>query len=156
MAGGSPRHAALSARIVRALGASLKHGCEVFSGDLQIGFADSARYVYADATIVCGALRIQPGTKDVVENPSVVVEVLSSSTEQYDRGLKWDGYRRLSSLNDYLLVSQHTASIEHYRRESDGSWRYTAAGPGERVTLTDGTTLDVSALFEGVFELAGD
>ena len=155
MAGGSPRHAALSARIARALGESRGTPCEVFSSDLQIGFAE-ARYVYADASVVCGPLLIQPGTKDVVENPSVVVEVLSESTEQYDRGLKWDGYRRLPSLSDYLLVSQREASIEHYRREPDGSWRYTAAGAGERVTLSNGAVLDVTLLYQGVFDLAGD
>jgi Uma2 family endonuclease len=75
--------------------------------------------------MVCGPLSIQQGTKDVVENPSVVVEVLSESTEQYDRGLKWEGYRRLASLTDYVLVSQREPTIEHYRREQDGSWRYT-------------------------------
>ena len=156
MAGGSPRHAALSARVARALGSSLKKGCEVFSADLQLGIIGQSRYVYADATVVCGALRIQTGTKDVVENPSVVVEVLSASTEQYDRGLKWDGYRQLPSLDDYLLVSQHAASIEHYRRELDGSWRYRAAGLGDTVTLTNGLLLDVTAIYDGVFELAGD
>lgn len=156
MAGGSPRHAALAARVVRALAGSGAAGCEVFSSDLQIGLADGARYVYADASVVCGPLAIQPGTSDVVQNPNVVVEVLSDSTEQYDRGLKWEGYRRLPSLSDYVLVSQREASIEHYRRESAGSWRYTALGPGERVVLSTGAELDVAQLYRGVFELAGD
>jgi Uma2 family endonuclease len=155
MAGGSPRHAALSARMARALGAALGRECEVFSGDLQLGLAEQGRYVYADATVVCGPLLVQAGTKDVVENPSMVVEVLSPSSEQYDRGLKWDGYRRLPSLTDYLLVSQEVASIEHYRRESDGSWRYRAAGPGERVTLTGGSQIEVDVIFDGAFEFVG-
>ncbi|HEX6767338.1 MAG TPA: Uma2 family endonuclease [Polyangiaceae bacterium] len=156
MAGGSPRHAALSARMARALGAALGRECEVFSGDLQLGFAEAERYVYADATVVCGPLKIQPGTRDVVENPSIVVEVLSQSTEQYDRGLKWDGYRRISSLTDYILVSQSAATIEHYQREPDGSWRYRSVGPGERVRLTGQGEIDVASVFDGVFELAGD
>lgn len=156
MAGGSPRHAALAARVARALGAALGRECEVFSADLRLGFADQARYVYADATVVCGPVRLQEGTKDVVENPTIVVEVLSPSTEQYDRGLKWDGYRRIPSLTDYVLVSQHVASIEHYQREPDGSWRYRSAGPGEQVTLASGAVLDVTSIFEGVFELAGE
>ncbi len=107
MARESPRHAALTARMARALGAVLARECEVFSGDLQLGFLGTARYVHADATVVCGPLQLQPGTKDVVENPKIVVEVLSPTTEQYDRGLKWDGYRQMPSLTDYLLVSQH-------------------------------------------------
>jgi Uma2 family endonuclease len=154
MAGGSPRHAALAARMARALGEALGRDCEVFSGDLQLGLSEH-RYVYADATVVCGPLRLQPGTKDVVENPTIVVEVLSPSTEQYDRGLKWEGYRKLPSLADYLLVSQESASIEHFAREAAAGWRYFAAAAGDRITLTGGATLDVAAIFEGVFELAG-
>lgn len=156
MAGGSPRHAALSARMVRALGSALGLQCEVFSGDLRLGFADDARYVYADASVVCGALSFQPGTEDVVQNPNIVVEVLSPSTEQYDRGLKWEGYRRIASLNDYVLVSQAAAVIEHYRREPDASWRYRASGPGERVALTGGAEIEVDSIYRGVFELAGE
>lgn len=155
MAGGSPRHAALSARIARALGVALGRECEVFSGDLQLG-VDGAHYVYADATVVCGPLKIQPGTSGVVENPSVVVEVLSESTEQHDRGLKWEGYRKMGSLRDYLLVSQRSATIEHYRRDPDGSWRYSALDGRERVRLTGGGEIDVSAVIDGVFALAGD
>ena len=155
MAGGSPRHAALAARVVRALSEALGRGCEVFSSDLQLGLAEGTRYVYADASVVCGPPQVHPGT-DVVENPSVVVEVLSHSTEQYDRGLKWDGYRRLNSLTDYVLVSQRTASIEHYRREPDGSWRYTVAGLNDRVMLHGGATFDVGRIYEGVFELPSD
>jgi Uma2 family endonuclease len=142
--------------MVRALGSALGRQCEVFSGDLRLGFVDDARYVYADATVVCGALVFQPHTEDVVQNPNIVVEVLSPSTEQYDRGLKWEGYRRIASLTDYLLVSQNAVSIEHYRREPDGAWRYRASGVGERVVLTGGAELDVDTIFGGVFELAGE
>jgi Uma2 family endonuclease len=155
MAGGSPRHAALSARIARALGVALGRECEVFSSDLQLG-VDDAHYVYADATVVCGPLKIQPGTSGVVENPSIVVEVLSESTEQYDRGLKWEGYRNMDSLTDYLLVSQRSATIEHYRRDPDGSWRYSALDDRARVKLTGGGEIEVAAVFDGVFTLAGD
>lgn len=156
MAGGSPRHAALAARIARALGVALGRECEVFSSDLQLGLTRQGRYVYADATVVCGPLRLLPGTSHVVENPSIIVEVLSPSTEPYDRGLKWDGYRQLPSLTDYLLVSQSAASIEHYRREPDGAWRYRVGGVGDRVTLTGSAELDVASIFDGVFELAGE
>jgi Uma2 family endonuclease len=156
MAGGSPRHAALTARVARALSAALGRGCEVFSSDLQLGFADNTRYVYADVTVICGQVRIQPGTKDVVENPTIVVEVISPSSEQYDRGLKWEGYRNVPSLTDYLLVSQKAATIEHFRRDKNGSCRYQAAGEGERILLTGGAQVDVGPIFEDVFELAGE
>lgn len=107
-------------------------------------------------TVVCGKPHIQAGTKDVVDNPTIVVEVLSPTSEQYDRGLKWESYRQVASLTDYLLVSQKTAVIEHFGRESDGAWRYRATGRGARVKLTQGAELDVDAIYENVFELSGD
>jgi len=111
------------------------------------------RYVYPDATVVCGAPVLEPD--DVIVNPTIVVEVLSSSTEQYDRGLKWDGYQILPSLTDYLLVSQDRARIELFARV-DSRWVYTAANAGERITLTSGVMLDIDAIFAGVFDLPGD
>ena len=80
---------------------------------------------------------------------------MSSTTEQYDRGLKWEGYRLLPSLTDYILVSQERAQIEHFARAGDGRWIYTVAGSGDRVRLTDGSDLDVDHIFDGVFELPG-
>ena len=90
------------------------------------------------------------------QNPTIIVEVLSSTTEQYDRGLKWVSYQRLPSLTDYVLVSQLEPQIEHYRRDAGGRWSYRSFGPGERLELTDGAVLDVDAIFAGVFELPGD
>lgn len=89
-------------------------------------------------------------------NPTIIVEILSSTTEQYDRGLQWDSYQVLPSLTDYVLVSQERARIEHFARTPDGRWVYTSANAGERITLTNGTVLDIDAIFAGVFELPGD
>lgn len=100
------------------------------------------------------SLRSSPWN-DVLTNPTMLVEVLSSSTEQYDRGLKWDGYQRLPSVTDYVLVSQDRAHIEHFGRV-DGRWIYASAGAGGRVALTDGVVLDVDAIFAGVFALPGE
>jgi Uma2 family endonuclease len=155
MAGGSPRHAALSANLVAELRSVLRdRGCQVFSSDLQVGLADGS-YVYADVTVVCGPVELHSGTRDVVANPRIVVEVLSPSTESYDRGLKWDGYRRVASLTDYLLVSQDLPRIEHFSREPDGSWRYRVAGVGERVALVNDAGLAVDAVFAGALGLPG-
>lgn len=155
MAGGTPRHAALASRVGRTLGEQLGKDCEVFSADLQIGVADD-KYVYADATVVCGRLEVQPGTDDVARNPSIIVEVLSKNTEQYDRGAKWDAYQRLQSVTDYVLVSQVSARVEHFSRGEGGAWVYRLAEAGGRVTLSRGVTLDVDVLFDGVFALPGE
>ena len=157
MAGGSPRHNALCSSMIARLQEALRDGpCNVFTSDQRVSMDAGERYVYPDITVVCGPLILHPGTSDVLENPTVLVEVLSSSTEQYDRGLKWEAYQRLPSLSDYVLVSQNEARIEHFRRESSGSWVYRSAIAGDRVTLSNGATVDVSAVFGNLLELPGE
>jgi Uma2 family endonuclease len=157
MAGGSPRHNALCVRTTIALNAALHgRGCVEFSSDQRIGIGPGTRYVYPDVSAVCGGVELQDGTSDVIVNPKIVVEILSQSTEQYDRGLKWVSYQGLPSLTDYVLVSQSEARIEHYRRDAGGRWSYRSFGLGERIELTGGAALDVDAIFAGVFELPGD
>lgn len=155
MAGGSPRHNFLSAGIAAELRAATQgRGCRALSSDQRIAAEQGKRYVYADAVVVCGGVELEPGTSDVLANPTVVVEVLSKGTEAYDRGEKWEAYQRLPSLTDYLLVSQASARVEHYSREADGSWRYRVLGPGDSVVLADGAALAVDAVYDGAFELA--
>jgi Uma2 family endonuclease len=155
MAGGTPRHNALGMSIGAELRTALRsRGCSVLSSDQRLAF--DTRYVYPDVTVICGPVVFQAGTTDVITNPSILVEVLSRSTEEYDRGLKWTGYQGIESLTDYLLVSQTDVRIEHYRRNSDGSWTYRRVGPGELVGLTGGSSLAADAIYASVFELPGD
>lgn len=112
--------------------------------------------MYPDLSVVCGRIALEAGTTDVITNPTLLVEVLSGSTEQYDRGVKWEGYQRLESLVDYVLVSQSEPRIEHFGREGGGIWIYRSFGPGRRVVLKQGVELDIDAIFAGVFELPGD
>lgn len=157
MAGGSPRHNALSASVSAALRAALQgRRCTVFSSDQRVGTVRGERYVYPDVSTVCGQIVLEEGTNDVLQNPSVLVEVLSTSTEQYDRGLKWEGYQRIASLTDYVLLSQSEPRIEHFGRSADGTWIYRALGPGEHLQLTNGASLDLDDIFAGAFELPGD
>jgi Uma2 family endonuclease len=157
MAGGSPRHNFLSNATGAELRAALRgKGCHVLSSDQRISAKRDERYVYADAVVVCGGAEMEAGTSDVLTNPKVVVEVLSRSTEAYDRGEKWDAYQRLPSLTDYVLVSQTAKQIEHYQREGDGSWRYRRRESGDVVTLSNGASVAVDAVYEGAFELVGD
>src|SRR5690606_28005990 len=115
MAGGSPRHNRLAARILTQLSmATEEKGCEPLSSDQRIAAEPLKRYVYADGTLVCGPVQTEPEAWDVLINPTVVVEVLSPSTETYDRGVKWEAHRRLPSLTDYLLVSQIRPYVEHF------------------------------------------
>lgn len=156
MAGGSPRHNFLSAAMGAELRAAVRgKRCHVLSPDQRISAKEGERYVYADTVVACGGLRMEPGTTDVLANPTIVVEVLSRSTEMYDRGAKWEAYQRLPSLTDYLLVAQTSARIEHYQREGD-SWRYRVLSAGDTVTLGNGASVAVDAVYEGAFELDAD
>jgi Uma2 family endonuclease len=156
MAGGSLRHNALCASLIEALRNQLRGRCMVLTSDQRIVAVDRQRYVYPDISVVCGPVIPELGANDVLTNPTLLVEVLSSSTEQYDRGLKWEGYRRIASLTDYVLVSQATPQIEHYRRERTRTWTYQVAAAGERIVLSNEAVLDVDAIFAGMLELPGD
>jgi Uma2 family endonuclease len=155
MAGASPRHNALCNLCGTALTVALRsRGCVVLTSDQRVTMSSGGRYVYPDVSVVCGPLEIE--SNDVLANPTIIIEVLSGSTEQYDRGLKWEGYQRIATLADYVLVSQGEARIEHFRRAADGTWNYRAAGPGERVTLSTDVALIVDDLYAGVLDLPGD
>ncbi len=156
MAGGSPRHNAIGAAVIVELRNAFDGGpCRAFTSDQRVAIRDGEHYVYPDVTVVCGRLELAADTKDTLVNPSVVVEVLSRATEAYDRGAKWEDYRQLPSVTDYLLVSQAAARIEHFQR-GDGEWHYRVAVAGGRVTLTRGAVLEVDAVFRGVFDLEGE
>jgi Uma2 family endonuclease len=157
MAGGSPRHAALIAAVTAELVIAHRGGpCKTLSTEMRTLADVGKHYVYPDASVVCGKLQLAPGLNDVCVNPSVVVEVLSSSTEAYDRGKKWDGYQKIASLTDYLLLSQSEVLVEHFQRDERGEWRYRSYREGARVTLRTGATLDVDTIYQGVFELKGE
>lgn len=156
MAGGSPRHNWLVGNVLAVVKQLLDGRCFTFTPDQRVAFDEGRRYVYPDTTVVCGAVELQAGTSDVVANPTVLVEVLSGTTEAYDRGLKWAGYQQLASLTDYLLVAQHEVRIEHFRRAADRGWSYTSYAPGERVVLTNGAALSVDAIYARAFDLPAD
>lgn len=135
MSGGTTEHALLSANAVGILRDALRaRPCNAFSSDLKIRIEASGRGVYADAAVICGKLERSPADHDAVVNPRVIVEVLSDSTEAYDRGEKFRHYRKLASLEEYVLVSQREPLVEVWRREGE-AWRPAEYGPGEVVKL---------------------
>lgn len=154
MAGGSPEHNFLAGKMNAALQVAL-HGkrCAVFPSDQRISLQNNERYVYPDTVVVCGGIRREPGSPDVITNPSIIVEVLSPSTESYDRGMKWEAYQKIDTVTDYLLVSQSGVRIEHFQREANGSWNYRAYQSGDTITLSNGASLNVDAIYEGAFDL---
>ena len=123
MAGASERHNLIVTNTVRELSNQLKgRDCRVYSSDMRIDLRERELFAYPDVVVVCGAPQLSDERRDNLRNPVVIIEVLSPSTESYDRGLKFIKYRRIESLQEYLLVSQEEARIEHYVRQPNGDW----------------------------------
>lgn len=136
LAGGSPDHAALAVMVAAALVTGIgDRSCRVFSSDLRVRVLATGLATYPDVTIVCGALERDPEDRLTVVNPSLVAEILSNSTEDYDRGEKLQQYRQIPSLQECLLVSHREPRIEVWRRRSSGEWERHTAGLGERLRL---------------------
>lgn len=122
MAGGSPRHAIISGNIFGNLFMALQGSeCAPFNSDLRVQVS-SQMYVYPDVTIVCGKLLLADKRQDNLLNPKVIFEVLSPSTEKYDRVVKFRHYREIESLTDYILVDQDQMRIEQYTRGDVHTW----------------------------------
>jgi len=157
MAGGTIEHGALAAAIGRELGGALRgKPCRVFSSDVRVRIAETDLATYPDLSVVCGSLATAPDDEDAITNPIVLVEVLSDSTEAYDRGAKSAHYRRIASLREYVLVSQAEPRVEVFRRSEGGRWELIEARPGETIELASlGVELDVAALYENPLERAG-
>jgi Uma2 family endonuclease len=120
MAGGSPAHNRIAANLIREIDTRLLGGpCLTYTGDQRVKVSATGLYTYPDVVVVCGEPQFEDGGLDTLLNPALLVEVLSPSTEGYDRGAKFAHYRRLPSLQEYVLVSQDRARVERYARRGD-------------------------------------
>jgi Uma2 family endonuclease len=149
MAGGTPEHAALCLQLGSSLNVQLegKPG-RVYGSDLRIRVLATGLATYPDAAVVCGPLERDPEGKNTVLNPTLVVEVLSPGTADYDRGEKREQYQQIPSLREVVLVAYDQRRIEVHRRGADG-WSRHEAGPGESIDLTSiSCRLEVDALYD--------
>jgi Uma2 family endonuclease len=125
MAGASRKHNLITMSISSGLYQQLrKKGCEVYANDMRVKVSSTGLYTYPDIVVVCSPPVFDDALSDTLLNPDVIVEVLSESTEAYDRGVKFQNYRALPSLSEYILVHQDTRHVEHYARQPDNSWRF--------------------------------
>jgi len=158
MSGGTWEHSLIASNINGELRSALREQrCTAHGSDMRIHIPSTGRYTYADAMVVCGEPVFTDDVRDTVINPVVIVEVLSDSTEKYDRGDKFEQYQAIASLRDYVLVSQKKVRIEHFRKQADGTWVLRTVGAGERVVLESvGCELAVDLAYLKVFgETAG-
>jgi Uma2 family endonuclease len=98
--------------------------CEVFFCEMRVKIPATSSYAYPEVAVVCGEPVFEDATTDTLLNPKVLIEILSDSTEAHDRGRKLRHYRRIDSLQEYLLVSQNECRIEQYSRQASGEWIY--------------------------------
>ena len=127
MAGASANHNLIVGNCVQTLGQQLKKKpCRVYPSDLKLRIEATGLYTYPDLSVVCGEPQLDSDAGDVLLNPVVLVEVLSDSTEAYDRGKKFEHYRTIPSLKHYILIAQDRHSIDCFSHQPGGSWNLTS------------------------------
>lgn len=152
MAGASATHNLIVGNIVGELRARLKGGpCTTYPSDLRVKVSPTGLYTYPDAVVVCGKQEFEDAERDTLLNPTLLVEVLSPSTEAYDRGRKSQHYRRLTALREYLLVWQDQVRVEHYVRQGDERWLLVeTTDPGAEIELAAGCVLPLREVYDRV------
>ena len=151
MAGGTPNHNRITVNLVSLLNAQFKGGsCEAFASDLRVQVEQDIHYAYPDVVVVCGELSFFGDRSDTIVNPVVIVEVLSESTKDYDRGTKFTAYRNIGTLTDYILVDQNTIHIEYFSKEGDGAWRLREYFSTEEVVEIK--SIQVTATIKKIYE----
>ncbi|HWN42331.1 MAG TPA: Uma2 family endonuclease [Thermoanaerobaculia bacterium] len=154
MTGASRRHNRIVLNTAISLDSQLRgKGCEVFASEMRVRVPAMDLYTYPDLAVACGEPRFEDGEVDTLLNPVLIVEVLSKSTESYDRGIKFSYYRALPSLAEYLLLSQDRAHAEHFVREASDRWVLTETDdPAKTLELPSvGCTLALSDVYDRVF-----
>lgn len=150
MTGASRQHNLISLNIGAELRALLQqHPCEVYTSDMRVKISRTGLYTYPDVVVVCDEPVFEDAEVDTLINPLVLVEVLSKSTEDYDRGGKFEHYRALPSLREYLIVAQERCHVVHYLRQADDTWLLT-----ERTDITGNirlASLDCAVPLSGIY-----
>ncbi|HVK89266.1 MAG TPA: Uma2 family endonuclease [Kofleriaceae bacterium] len=148
MAGAEPEHNLIVENLRAELRASLaSRRCPLFGSDQRVFIEAVSEYFYPDVSVTClEPAYVEPSPRSLA-NPQVIIEVLSPSTERYDRGDKWSAYRSLASLSDYVMVASTKRELDHYHRLPDGSWTLRVLTYEGTITLGNGAVLDLAKLY---------
>lgn len=123
MTGASREHNLIAGNCFASLHSQLSdRPCEVYQGDMRVKVSPTGLYTYPDVVVACENPRFEDDHVDTLLNPSIIVEVLSESTAGYDRGAKFEHYRRIDSLREYVLIAQDKRHVERFTRQSDNTW----------------------------------
>ena len=153
MVGASFRHNLIQTRVMASLYQQLRgRPCEVTPSDLRVAIGALGVYTYPDITVVCGEPQFEDAEQDTLLNPTLLVEILSPSTESYDRGEKFERYRLIPSFREYLLIAQDRPLVEHYLRQPDNRWLLATFEQLDDVIALDsiGCTLALADVYAGI------
>jgi Uma2 family endonuclease len=155
MAGALPAHNVVAGNAYAALHTALRgRGCRPFNSDQKIWIPSKGGIVYPDVSVMCGKPVLHAGTRDTFDKPVAIVEVLSPGTEAFDRSEKFEGYRSIETLRDYIMLASDGAHAEHYARSADGGWILREYRAGSAFSLSSvEVVLSVDELYEGAFDL---
>ena len=154
MTGASRAHNMLCANILASLHGQLRgKPCEIYVNDMRVKVSETGMYTYPDLVAACGEPRFEDQAVDTLLNPVLIIEVLSDSTERYDRGAKFTHYRSVESLKEYLLVSQNESRVEHYVRQPGNHWLLTEYQEGQdRIDLDSlDSHVTLAEIYERIF-----
>jgi Uma2 family endonuclease len=154
MSGGTAFHGGVAAGFIGEFRNALEgRKCRVYTPDVRVYSPEKRSYVYPDASVVCGRPEYRDATKDTILNPKVIVEVLSPSSEEYDRVKKFALYRSIPSLMHYVIAAQDKPLLEVHTRQEDGSWDCRVYGPGDKVAFAAlDCKLDMDLVYRDVFD----
>lgn len=154
MAGGTVEHGFISGNIYGEIKFGLRNAnrdCTVINSEVKLQIEHSNKFLYPDGMVVCGEVKRAKDKKHAISNPAVIIEVLSKSTESYDRGDKFFIYRQIDSVMEYILINQYKAQVEIFKRESD-LWKITRIeGLDQRLEIsTLGISIELKNIYENV------
>lgn len=156
MTGASREHNLLAMSVSTSLYTQLRgRSCETYAGDMRVRVSATGLFTYPDVVVVCGAPSFDATAVDTLLNPTLIVEVLSESTEDYDRGTKFAHYRTIPSLSEYVLIAQKEVHVEHFVRQADGWLLTETSNLGDTVELPSiGCRLALKDVYERVINPA--
>lgn len=152
LAGASYEHNLIVSNLITAVNQALGGRCKVFPSDMRLLVASRGLYTYADVSVLCGEPELTGEKPPALKNPSLLFEVLSESSESYDRGKKFESYRSMNSPTDYVLLAQDRVLAEHYTRQADGTWVLREVRAGRSLSFACGE-IRLDDVYRGVIPL---
>jgi Uma2 family endonuclease len=151
MSGGTENHIQISFNVTKLFADKLRGKCRAYQSEMKVWVEQAKTFFYPDVTLVCGDRKFYNNRTDAVENPILLVEVLSDSTAKYDKNEKFLTYRNIESFQEYVLISQDKTLVQQFIRQKDGNWKIKATiGLNSKVYFE---SVDTELSLEEIYDL---